>query len=133
MIENPENVKDSTDLWKFLGPVVGAMVTGFITLIVWWLNRKKPFIIQIIENNKMSLLNIASSVRSRISATFDSRNIYRLTQIEYIIRNHGSDTVKNVNLEFCFGDKTQILECDVNGAAANKEVKDNDHKVVISI
>ncbi len=116
----------------FLGPIAGATVTAFVTLIIWWFNRKRPSIIECRELESFSLLRISPSVRKRIDVQFDGDKIAALSQSEIEVVNRGAETVDNVNIRFEFPKTTRVLEVVVSPNGCEIE-RDSDVSIKVSI
>ncbi len=113
----------SDDWWpKILASMAGAAVTGFVALVIWWLNKKKPNIIKAQEVELGSLIHVAETVLPRIVVTFDDKVVANLSQLEAAITNDSHETLKDVVLKIDFPAKTTVLECQIAGITATYEI-----------
>jgi hypothetical protein len=128
-------VQDAHDAFgwdKILAALVGAIATGSFALVLWWLNRKRPGKIQVQEIEIDSLLRIADTVRPRIAATFDGQAVAGLSQTEFAITSDSADTINNIVITFQFHAGTRVLECELSGLGATKEIiEPNTLRIVI--
>ncbi len=113
---------DGTFDWsKILASIGGAAATGIFTFIIWWLNRKRPNIIECRETSVLSLLRIPSSIRPNVHVRFKEEPVANLAQLGLQLRNIGGETMKDIKLNLSFSEDTRVLqyatssiECDVN-------------------
>jgi hypothetical protein len=121
-----------TDEWwsKAIGPLCGAAVTSSIALLIWWLNRRRPSFIEVRDIDTISLLRIGDSVRQRIVSTFDGRTVAELSQLELSIRNTSHEIVKDIRITFKFSGTVVVLECDLSGVNAEKDIIGSDQLTI---
>jgi len=117
-------------------PVVAALCSGalgvFGTVLVWFLNRKKANKIQLYLVDVTSLLNIDSTIRPMVAATYKEHPVKELSQVEYAVINSGAEKIKDIALTFTFAEKTSVLQSAVNSVADfEQEIRKN--QVVIKI
>jgi hypothetical protein len=118
---------EGAGLWPILGPIGGAIVTGVVTLLIWWLNKKRPNKINVKEVDKLSLLRIAGTIRQRIKATFDDKPVVALAQTVFEISNASTETIRGIDLVLSFSEKTTILERELTGISADSIIADAHH------
>jgi hypothetical protein len=90
----PGPVPSGFNWMTILGPIGGALISALGALLIWWLNKKRPQHVDVLEIHRASLVDIASPVRSRIAVTFDGNPVKDLSQIALRITNSGADVLK---------------------------------------
>lgn len=124
---------NSAPTWmSFLGPIGGALVTGLVALLVWWLNKSKPQKLLVSEIDTFSLLHIAEKIKPRLAATLDGKPVGQLAQVEYKVTNGSEHTIRQAVISLEFPKETQILECELSGVDA-KHSGESLNTVAISI
>jgi hypothetical protein len=114
---------DGDDLaGKLIVAAVAAIITGAFSLLIWWLSKKKPNIIQVRDVELSSLLRVAGTIRPRIKSTFDDRPVNALSQIDYEVFNTGPDIIKDIQIDFSFKPETIILGCELSGVQGQYEI-----------
>jgi hypothetical protein len=107
---------------RIVGPTVGATITGFVALLIWWLNRKRPNRVEVREIELTSLLRVADTIRPRITATLDGHRIAKLSQMEVAITNASAETLRDISLTFRFPGETRVLECEISGTSGDHNI-----------
>lgn len=99
---------------RLIGPVVGASISAAIALLIYFLNRARPTKIECTEISMASLMQFSESIRDRIKASFDGREVASLSRAEVEFKNRGTASVKDCKIVLEFSEGTSILECEVS-------------------
>lgn len=134
-VEHKMLIAESDGPWwsTTLAAVSGAVVAGIFSLIIWYLNRKRPNIVRVIESQRVSLLRIEPSIRSDLVTTFKGNTVTALTVVELVITNESQEVLKDVMLVVQFNSGTVILETELGGIPATCEPRNADIHVSIPL
>jgi hypothetical protein len=109
------------EVWTFilrnqiLAGAAGSAIIVSGTLFLWWRNRKPPSHIDVSDVATSTLLGIADSFQSRVSAFFEDQRVGTLSQITIEVTNSGLDEIEDALLTFQFPDVSKLLESEVSG------------------
>jgi hypothetical protein len=97
-------------------------VVSLIGLVLTLLSRKRPQRIICRELHKTSLVHVSDSAKAKIAVSFDDRPVEKLSQLELVIFNDGSEVVEDILLTFQFQESTKVLAVDYEVTPRNVDM-----------
>jgi hypothetical protein len=106
---------------KLVYSVAGAALTACVAVLLWWLNRKRPALIECRELAASSLVRVYGD-RDQIAVSYKGQSVARLSQLELRLVNSGSEPITSATVNLSFAADTRVLQFTTSDTACAGEI-----------
>lgn len=109
-------------LEKILPNSVGAIVTGSVAILLWFLNQRRASYIEVRDVEHLSLVRVDRKIGERIEAKLDGVPVNNLSEFEVEIRNSSKEVISNIELCVTLDEGEELKDYRVAGAHAECQI-----------
>ncbi|MCX4639696.1 hypothetical protein OG775_32060 [Streptomyces platensis] len=92
--------------------LVGSAITACVTLLVWYLNRRREPVKRITweARTQSSIVSIDRDFQQKVGISYGGRNVSDLCAIKVKLKNTGNKVIKDHKIRFHFPGDAEVLE-----------------------
>jgi hypothetical protein len=92
--------------------LVGSAITACVTLLVWYLNRRREPVKRITweARTQSSIVSIDRDFQQKVGISYGGRNVSDLCAIKVKLKNTGNKVIKDHKIRFRFPGDSEVLE-----------------------